>query len=428
MSCPEPTNPRKKPGSVAPRRHWRWLCVTACLCSWGLLCASMPGCSIGYTGCAPGRHPGDGIGPCLDSNHYLTCRGGEGAEFEVEEACPTDWPWCEASPDGQNHSCQSHDPLECVSELPDIAGSDLRVADLNGDGLSDLVYVRDNTLIVSLASAAGGFLSELATTTLEGVFRLEHLDGDDRWDLVLLDRGNLRLLFGSGAGSFGAPRSLSLRASRLLGAGDLDGDGVADIILETAAMHYTWLSSARDFAPIELAIEPSTQAGEQSEAREAVVWREPDGVLSLVLGDDSLHVSSFTLSGERWSFQQRAQGSLFAAADFDHDGRLDLALQVDQWLQIRLGPGVGTFERGAQWPGRGLLFADLNNDGELDLQIQRVDGQLSLLGRGDGTFQEGTLLHVNNTFTHLLMTAQGPELLAATPTSWSVLSSSCLSR
>jgi hypothetical protein len=81
----------------------------------------MQGCSIGYTGCAEGQHPWDGIGPCLDSNHYLTCRGGEGAEFEVEEACPADTPVCATSPDGLNHSCSSHAQLERVRELPDIA-------------------------------------------------------------------------------------------------------------------------------------------------------------------------------------------------------------------------------------------------------------------------------------------------------------------
>lgn len=229
--------------------------------------------------------------------------------------------------------------------MPDLAGGDLRVADLNGDGLSDLVYVRANTLTVSLGSPAGGFLNGVPVASQTTLFRIEHLDADDRLDLAVVDRaGQLDVLFGNGDGSFRAPRSLETSVARLLGAGDLDGDGAADIVIETALSRAVWLSSARNFAPVEFGIERSVQANDSSpQVWNAQVWRAPDGTLQLVLTDTSLQIYSYIQSGDGWSLQQRLSGGLVGATDFNDDGRLDLALQDQDQdsIQLQLGQRDG---------------------------------------------------------------------------------------
>ena len=78
------------------------------------------------------------------------------------------------------------------------------------------------------------------------------------------------------------------------------------------------------------------------------------------------------------------------AGDFNHDGKLDLALTVNpNGVAVLLGNGDGTFAAPMIYPTddlpSGLNMADLNGDGKLDLiaTANKVD---VFLGNGDGTF------------------------------------------
>ena len=89
----------------------------------------------------------------------------------------------------------------------------------------------------------------------------------------------------------------------------------------------------------------------------------------------------------------------FAVADFNHDGKLDLAV-VGGELQIFLGNGDGTFQKPINYrvgksPGS-VAVADFNGDGKLDLAVANyLSSTVSILfGNGDGTFQTPTTLNV----------------------------------
>jgi FG-GAP-like repeat/Abnormal spindle-like microcephaly-assoc'd, ASPM-SPD-2-Hydin/FG-GAP repeat len=77
--------------------------------------------------------------------------------------------------------------------------------------------------------------------------------------------------------------------------------------------------------------------------------------------------------------------STFAVADFNGDGKLDIACLNG----VLLGNGDGTFQSpiafpaGVVTPGSTFFVADVNNDGKLDV----VFGGSILLGNGDGSFQ-----------------------------------------
>ncbi len=87
-------------------------------------------------------------------------------------------------------------------------------------------------------------------------------------------------------------------------------------------------------------------------------------------------------------------------ADFDEDGRLDLAVASDAFdsrtIEILAGAGDGTFGPPTSIDiGHVSWFvtgADLNSDGHVDLVVAngdfRAETILVLLGRGDGTFDE----------------------------------------
>lgn len=80
-------------------------------------------------------------------------------------------------------------------------------------------------------------------------------------------------------------------------------------------------------------------------------------------------------------------------ADFNGDGRLDLAGTGGDFVGVMLGNGDGTFRPKVLYPAGGpsqdLAAGDFNGDGRLDLVVTINDPQtgLALLaGRGDGTF------------------------------------------
>jgi hypothetical protein len=100
-----------------------------------------------------------------------------------------------------------------------------------------------------------------------------------------------------------------------------------------------------------------------------------------------------------------ANPTFAVAADFNGDGRLDLATGIANssvGLTILLGNGDGTFNSLETDPislgVQGLAAVDLNGDGKTDIAVSAGNGGVVvLLGNGDGTFQEPVSYSVSNT-------------------------------
>jgi MYXO-CTERM domain-containing protein len=126
-----------------------------------------------------------------------------------------------------------------------------------------------------------------------------------------------------------------------------------------------------------------------------------DGHVDLVIGALSSAQVFVVLGNGDGSFQP-AQSAITgisfstAVADFNNDGRQDLAAGVDDVVTIRLGNGDGTFRpapdirSGFPRPD-GVVTGDFNRDGAQDLAISFYDIGASnvriYLGNGDGTFR-----------------------------------------
>ncbi|HEV3084524.1 MAG TPA: FG-GAP-like repeat-containing protein, partial [Gemmataceae bacterium] len=90
-------------------------------------------------------------------------------------------------------------------------------------------------------------------------------------------------------------------------------------------------------------------------------------------------------------------GTAMVTGDFNHDGKLDMAVadQGFNWVNVFLGNGDGTFQApikaATDKPVQGLTTADLNGDGNLDLVATsyNVSEACVMLGNGDGTFKLG---------------------------------------
>jgi uncharacterized protein (TIGR03437 family) len=87
---------------------------------------------------------------------------------------------------------------------------------------------------------------------------------------------------------------------------------------------------------------------------------------------------------------QFGEGITLATADLNGDGIPDLVVVGDSKLWVGLGKGDGTFAVTSYAQTGSLAFGDFNGDGKLDIAVTLNSTVQLLLGNGDGTFSAGT--------------------------------------
>jgi hypothetical protein len=110
------------------------------------------------------------------------------------------------------------------------------------------------------------------------------------------------------------------------------------------------------------------------------------GTVSILLGN-----GDGTFQPEQtYSVGNAERVQFIVTADFNGDGKLDLAVTNDNYVIILLGNGDGTFQPGVLYTvGRSvsrMAAGDLNGDGFPDLVISCDAGVEVLLNNGNGTF------------------------------------------
>jgi len=283
------------------------------------------------------------------------------------------------------------------------------VADINGDGHPDLVFVNEGAygarlLTVMLGSGDGTFQkAQTFSVGQPSALAVADVNGDGRPDLIL-DNGALEVLInttkiGSNTVSFRslAPILTTVPSVALLAA-DFTGDGRPDLIDVGASGQVLLLAGNGDGsfgAPEQIATVAAPFTAAAADLND-------DGLPDLVtLGSSTLSVILNQGSGSFDAPTNYTVGSRlgpfdgFTVADLNGDGRLDLAVTNDEYSQITvlLGDGNGSFRQLSPFltndPPSGVGAADVNNDGQTDL-LALSTGGLSVTtypGRGDGTFQ-----------------------------------------
>jgi hypothetical protein len=242
--------------------------------------------------------------------------------------------------------------------------------DFNGDGKLDVVVANggpdadnvsimlgngDGTLQPAVHYASGG---STPTSVAVGDF-----NGDGKPDLAVANQSSasnsVSILLGNGDGTFqtaviypapSAPQSVAI--------GDFNGDGKLDIAVAVS-----------------------------------------NGVSSLLgNGDGTFQPAVNYITGQPAIIDGPA-AFFVAIGDFNGDGKLDLAVANEgsdgpgevYFVAILLGNGDGTFQPAATiYPlteALSIAVADFNGDGRLDLALANYSGTSILLGNGDGTFQ-----------------------------------------
>ena len=247
--------------------------------------------------------------------------------------------------------------------------------DFNGDGNVDIVFQPSgdsgNALRVMLGNGHGDFSSGSSFTGYYGslgFMLVGDFNQDGRLDLVTRGPSNLSSYLGNGDGTFEDKANYAYPSEGLVAdavAGDVDGDGILDLIVLQAPY---------------LSFNNGSQPG-------FAFW--------LLRGNGD---GTFQRPKKIGAFPNENICGGMLLSDFNGDGNLDLAVCTATQVGVMLGNGDGTFRPPVFYTAStyGILaFAvgDINSDGNQDLLVYEgtplgTPWQLGVfLGNGDGTFQ-----------------------------------------
>jgi hypothetical protein len=318
--------------------------------------------------------------------------------------------------------------------------TELVASDLNGDGTPDLVAVGSSGARLLFGNGRGRFqASELADPKGGWHVAAADWDGDGRPDLALLKpltQSALYVFLGDAApapvdagvcpvdrpdagtttpgtdagrcvvdGGVIPPGVISFRsaADYIAGAGptgaatgDFNGDGITDVAAASSVGISVLLGNADG------TLRPEVQYGPGNAVAVAGADLNGDGKLDLVAARPDVNTVGVYLGLGDGTFQSVIDGppsatpvlagqSSVATADFDGDGKIDVALTVSSGkVSIFRGMGTGMLEAPASYSAGGAFVTagDVNGDSKIDLVTASLGaGSVNvLLGKGDGAF------------------------------------------
>lgn len=201
------------------------------------------------------------------------------------------------------------------------------IADLDADGILDLVYVGASNLEVRRGTASETFPSaELYGTNIGSVVRVADVDADGTPDILTADYGSdsLQIYLGTGDGTFAAGTSLVV-GSTVSGVdvGDFDGDDLQDIVATAEDDTRVYYGTATGFSSA-----PGTVISD-SPARVQAVDVDANGLDDIVARGTNTVQIHFSYGNREFSgattFECPAFVGNFVVADFNDDCVPDIA-------------------------------------------------------------------------------------------------------
>lgn len=276
-------------------------------------------------------------------------------------------------------------------------------ADFNGDGRPDLAISNfyDNTISILLGSASGGFVAKgiYSTGSSPAALVVADFNDDKKLDLAVVNENaaTVSILLGNGDGTFQSHIDYPAGQTPVgIVAADFNSDGKIDLaVLSQGDSAITVLLGGGDGtfevqALIPVASAPTLLAGGDVNG---------DGKIDLITSNTNFSSAAITVlvsKGDGTFTQVESQAPVVATAltvgDFNGDGKLDAVIAGNSFgLYLSFGDGDGSFQNPVAIPNapqisdvQTLLTGDFNHDGKLDIALA---GVWTLLGKGDGTFR-----------------------------------------
>jgi len=286
-------------------------------------------------------------------------------------------------------------------------GAPIVAADFNGDHKLDLAVtlpwgggasVPGQGTAVLLGNGDGTFRSPIMLSQPKNAYGLSAGQlPNGHPGLVVYDtqNGDAYAFYGNGTGGFSGPKKLPFSpfSAGAFAIGDVNGDGIPDLVSPGAYIAFGTASGTFS-NPIYYPVQDA-----QGGANQVVLADLRKNGLKDIITNNYEGISVLLSRGKgryedgEWTAVSGA-GGCGAAADYNGDGKPDLALSTSTGISILLGTGkiAPPFSTGASFAVTGaacVITGDLNGDGIPDLLVA-VNGSpnalLSYLGNGDGTF------------------------------------------
>ena len=278
----------------------------------------------------------------------------------------------------------------------------IAIGDFNGDGKADLAVASqgDNFgagagVSVLLGNGDGSFHPAVtyATDSTPYFVAVGDFNGDGYTDLAVAngfnyaaDGGTVSVLLNKGDGTFRPAVNYSTDAHPVVvRVGDLNGDGIADLVV--------------------------TNRGTEFAGSVSVLLGNGDGTFQTAVNYAGACQTMPFAGGTEFTCQHPFD---VAIADFNGDGKADLAFTDAQNLNVLLGNGDGTFQKAITYPAGDtpsyFAVGDFNGDGKADVDVLNFSSGTTdvLLGNGDGSFRSPVAYHFNggaNTSTNSISVA-----------------------
>ncbi|MCA8976300.1 MAG: VCBS repeat-containing protein, partial [Planctomycetes bacterium] len=277
--------------------------------------------------------------------------------------------------------------------LTAVAATSVVIADLDGDGDGDVVAALEgNAGIRVFGNDSVGNFAETDTIAVLGAVELAvgDVDSDGDPDVIAVRGGAGTVLLRNDGGAF-ASREIAVAADSVEVA-DIDGDSRSDLILGSAGVVTTWLSTGDDFR------DSGARIAGAGTSDLVAIDLDHDGDADLMHGAPTgVTFHSGSLSGTFGDTVYAAVAELgqqtsnaVATGDLDGDGDLDqvTADLGDNRVWLNDGDGDFTFSNSpghilGQGDSRAVVLGDLDHDGDLDAVI----GQTALNGAANEIWQ-----------------------------------------
>lgn len=281
-------------------------------------------------------------------------------------------------------------------------------ADLDSDGNLDLVSSNDSGVAIRLGLGGGSFGPELDVPVAGAPAFVESgdLNGDGIPDLVV-GGAAVYILIGNGDGTFRAGVSIPKTAPQFV-LSDVSGDGHPDLVVPGGSVS-VWYGAGDGTFPAHIDLQRTST---WPFASVAVTDVNRDGIPDIVAAAPGEDYDAFPPPNRSVSiFLGFGQGSFYsevttaaagaptfvASGDLNGDGSSDLVVTnvAAKVFSVYLTNGDATFGLARDFACGSAPYtietADFNRDGRMDLATSDHDGGVSiLLGRGGGDLQPAT--------------------------------------